>query len=75
MTELQTKAIDQIITELKSFDTYPMYKALSNEFSNKSIEPGTFNKIIQPYQREMEAQLLKVKNALAWAEALKNEIK
>lgn len=67
---IQKKSLQHVSETLKSFDTYPIYKAIIDAMTDAGIENNVRSKIADKYQAAMSEQSKKVSAAKEWVDAL-----
>lgn len=70
MTNIEQKAVQHVLRTIASIDTYPIYSALSKALIEANIEDTTKATILDKYNKAMEIQILKVREAQGWLEAI-----
>jgi hypothetical protein len=70
MLNIQKKSLHHVLETLKSFDTYPIYKAIIDAMTDAGIENNVRSKIADKYQTAMCEQNKKVIDAKEWVNTL-----
>lgn len=68
MSPLEIKVIEEIISTLKSFDTYPIYREVNNALNKEGIEYS--KPIMKAVQEESVKLNAIVRKAESWATSL-----
>lgn len=67
---IQKKSLQHVSETLKSFDAYPIYKAIIDAMTDAGIERNVRSKIADKYQAAMSEQSKKVSAAKDWVDTL-----
>ncbi len=70
MMNIQKKSLQHVSETLKSFDTYPVYKALIDAMTEAGIDNAQRSKIADRYQSAMSEHSKKVSAAKDWVDTL-----
>ena len=70
MTNIEQKALSHVLRTIESIDTYPIYSALSTALIEAKIDADVKATILDKYNKAMEIQILKVRDAQGWLEAI-----
>jgi len=63
MTNIEQKALSHVLRTIASIDTYPIYSALSKALIEAKIDVDVKETILDKYNKAMEIQILKVREA------------
>lgn len=74
MTNIEKKSLQHVSDILKSFDTYPIYSALSDAMKEAGIENSVSNKIIDKYCDAINEQSKKLYTAKDWINTIISDI-
>lgn len=74
MMKIQKKSLQNVSDILKSFDTYPIYKALIDAMTEAGIDNSVRSKITDKYQESISEQSKKVSVAKDWVDTLISDI-
>ena len=72
---IQKKSLQHVSETLKSFDTFPVYKALLDAMVEAGIENEVRSKITDKYQVAISEQSKKVSDAKGWIDTLITDVK
>jgi hypothetical protein len=75
MMNIQKKSLQHVSDTLKSFDTYPVYKALIDAMTEAGIDNTLRSKITDKYQAAISEQSKKVIAAKDWVDTLITDFK
>jgi hypothetical protein len=74
MMKIQKKSLQHVSDTLKSFDTYPIYKALIGAMTEAGIDNAVRSKIADKYQEAVLEQSKKVSAAKDWVDTLISDV-
>jgi len=72
--KIQKKCLQHVSGILKSFDGYPVYKALIDAMTEAGIQNSVRTKISNKFQEAFSEQNKKVSDAKDWVDTLINDI-
>lgn len=75
MMNIQKKSLQHVSDTLKSFDTYPVYRALIDAMTEAGIDNAVRSKIADKYQSAIFEQSKKVSDAKDWVDTLISDVK
>lgn len=70
MTNIEKKSLLHVSEILKSFDTFKIYRALSDAMTEAGIDNTVKSKISDKYQSAISEQSKKVDTAKSWVDTL-----
>lgn len=74
MTNIQAKSIQHISKTLKSFDTYEIYKALSDAIEKEGIEDNIRTNILIVFEGCVKQEKAKIIEAKEWIDLLISDL-
>lgn len=72
MNSLETKVVERIATCLKEFDTYEIYKSISQAIMKEVEDKDARDNILRAYEDSLNHQCRKLKEAQGWLTELIN---
>lgn len=73
MTTLQKKTLDHVSKTLKNFDTYPVYKAVSDILNEQKVSDEIRKAVLAAIQEETYAMKQIVTDAKDWLDAMQQK--
>jgi len=72
---IQKKSLQHVSKILRSVDSYPIYRALSEAMKEAEIDNGIMLGILNVYQEAMSNELNKITDSKDWIDTLISDIK
>lgn len=74
MMKIQKKSLQHVSNTLKSFDTFLVYRALSDAMTEAGIDNKTSMEIIEKYKEAINKEEKKVTDAKDWIDTIISDI-
>jgi hypothetical protein len=74
MSKLQKKSLQHVSDLLKSYDTYPTYKALNDILDELQVDNTMKHRILNKYQDEIRKETSKISQSKEWLDTVISDI-